>query len=87
MDSAELPLDQAVVSTVKRIAVYAWIFVLIIVVLAIYGIVYSLGVGGTKPLMWGAEGGYMINILGIAVLVVGVLLGREAIKARQGGNK
>ena len=72
---------------VKRIAVYALIFVIIIVILAIYGFVYYLGVGGVKPLAWGADGGYLINILGLAVLVVGILLGREAIKAREGGNK
>jgi hypothetical protein len=75
------------VRSVKRIAVYAWIFVIFIVILSIYGFVYYLGVGGVQPLTWGAQGGYLINILGIVVLVVGVLLGREAIKARQGGNK
>jgi len=74
------------VNAVKRIATYAVIFVLIIVVLAIYGFVYYLGVGGVKPLAWGADGGYKINILGLALVVVGFLLGWETIKSRQGGT-
>jgi len=71
----------------KPIAIYAVIYVLIIVILAIYGVAYFLGVDGVKAPLWGAEGGYIINILGVVLLVVGILLGWGAIKARQGGNR
>ncbi len=70
----------------KPILAYAIVLVVLIAALAIYGLIYSIGIGGTKPPLWGAEGGYIVNILGIAVLIVGALLGWAAIKRREGGK-